>query len=362
MVALRRRRGSGAADHPRPRRTAKRLSAGGGGGGLPMLRQSPRPVVAACRRRGMGLWRDGQRGLARPAAEGRARQGRCEGGCAGGVAGRRRWPGAADDAGLPEELADGQGDGRRGDHRHVDEWPAAAASEWLSRARDRAGLDRDLLDEARHQHPAQQQAARQLLDARRPIACRRGCSPVDHPFPSQDNADKLADHRDGGELGGRRSHRRNASDRRRLRRSKAWRGIAATASGRWRSRWTAARAGSRRRWARTSGGSRSAASASTPERSQPATTCLSSRAINNAGETQVDKLKFNPAGYHNNVPQQIRSRWHREASMFRSSDRRAAACRPGRSGGRAGGVEARTRSRCRARLRAPPAIRWTTSG
>jgi sulfite dehydrogenase (cytochrome) subunit A len=32
---------------------------------------------------------------------------------------------------------------------------------------------------------------------------------------------------------------------------------------------------------------------------------LSSRATNNAGETQVDKLKFNPAGYHNNVPQQI---------------------------------------------------------
>ena len=32
---------------------------------------------------------------------------------------------------------------------------------------------------------------------------------------------------------------------------------------------------------------------------------LSSRATNNAGETQVDTLKFNPAGYHNNVPQQI---------------------------------------------------------
>ena len=29
---------------------------------------------------------------------------------------------------------------------------------------------------------------------------------------------------------------------------------------------------------------------------------VSSRATNNAGETQVDKLKFNPAGYHNNVP------------------------------------------------------------
>jgi DMSO/TMAO reductase YedYZ molybdopterin-dependent catalytic subunit len=32
---------------------------------------------------------------------------------------------------------------------------------------------------------------------------------------------------------------------------------------------------------------------------------LSSRATNDSGETQVDKLKFNPAGYHNNVPQQI---------------------------------------------------------
>jgi len=32
---------------------------------------------------------------------------------------------------------------------------------------------------------------------------------------------------------------------------------------------------------------------------------ISSRAMNNAGETQAEKLKFNPAGYHNNVPQQI---------------------------------------------------------
>jgi len=37
----------------------------------------------------------------------------------------------------------------------------------------------------------------------------------------------------------------------------------------------------------------------------PGNYVLSSRATNNAGETQVDKLKFNPAGYHNNVPQQI---------------------------------------------------------
>jgi sulfite dehydrogenase len=32
---------------------------------------------------------------------------------------------------------------------------------------------------------------------------------------------------------------------------------------------------------------------------------VSSRATSNAGETQADKLKFNPAGYHNNVPQQV---------------------------------------------------------
>jgi sulfite dehydrogenase len=32
---------------------------------------------------------------------------------------------------------------------------------------------------------------------------------------------------------------------------------------------------------------------------------ISSRATNNAGETQAGTLKFNPAGYHNNVPQQI---------------------------------------------------------
>ncbi|HEY2621432.1 MAG TPA: molybdopterin-dependent oxidoreductase [Acetobacteraceae bacterium] len=37
----------------------------------------------------------------------------------------------------------------------------------------------------------------------------------------------------------------------------------------------------------------------------PGAYVVSSRATNNAGETQADKLKFNPAGYHNNVPQQI---------------------------------------------------------
>jgi sulfite dehydrogenase len=37
----------------------------------------------------------------------------------------------------------------------------------------------------------------------------------------------------------------------------------------------------------------------------PGNYVVSSRATNNAGETQAEKLKFNPAGYHNNVPQQI---------------------------------------------------------
>jgi DMSO/TMAO reductase YedYZ molybdopterin-dependent catalytic subunit len=32
---------------------------------------------------------------------------------------------------------------------------------------------------------------------------------------------------------------------------------------------------------------------------------VSSRATNNAGETQAEKLKFNPAGYQNNVPQRV---------------------------------------------------------
>lgn len=32
---------------------------------------------------------------------------------------------------------------------------------------------------------------------------------------------------------------------------------------------------------------------------------ISARAVNNAGETQAETLKFNPAGYHNNVPQQL---------------------------------------------------------
>ena len=218
----------------------------------------------------------------------------------------RRWSGAADHAGLPQEPADGQGDGRRGDHRDDDERPAAAASQRLSRARRRAGLDRDLLDEARHQHPAQRQAARQLLDARRRIACRRECSQWIMPFPPQDNADHVADHRDGGEFAGRRPDRRDAAACRGIHRSRASRGIAATASNRSRSRWTAARAGSRRRWARTTGGLPSGSSASTRASSQAGNYVLSSRATNNAGETQVDKLKFNPAGYHNNVPQQIR--------------------------------------------------------
>ncbi len=43
-----------------------------------------------------------------------------------------------------------------------------------------------------------------------------GMFPVDHPFPSQDNPDHVADHRDGGELIGRRPDRGGAPARCRL--------------------------------------------------------------------------------------------------------------------------------------------------
>ncbi len=66
MVARSRRRRGGTADHAEPRRSAEEFRAGRGGRGVPVFRQSPRPVAAACRRRGMGLWRDGH---ARPGAD-----------------------------------------------------------------------------------------------------------------------------------------------------------------------------------------------------------------------------------------------------------------------------------------------------
>jgi hypothetical protein len=37
----------------------------------------------------------------------------------------------------------------------------------------------------------------------------------------------------------------------------------------------------------------------------PGSYVISSRAVSNTGETQAETLKFNPAGYQNNVPQQI---------------------------------------------------------
>ncbi len=46
-----------------------------------------------------------------------------------------------------------------------DERPVIAAPQWLSSTHHRARLDCNLLDEAPHQHSAQRQAARQLLDA-----------------------------------------------------------------------------------------------------------------------------------------------------------------------------------------------------
>ena len=120
---------------------------------------------AACPRRGMGLRRDGQCAsgsgprlkdvLAKAGVEGRR-----PGGMASTAPMSPVLPTTPDfvkslpmDKALADETI----------IAYDDEWSAAAASQRLSRARDRAGMDRDLLDEARHQHPAQQQAARELL-------------------------------------------------------------------------------------------------------------------------------------------------------------------------------------------------------
>ena len=217
LFAQRRRRRGGAAGHAEPRRPAEDFRADGDHRRVPVLRQSPRPVLAACRGGGMGLRRDGQRGLARPAAEGRAGQGRRQARRGGGLAGRRRRPGAADDAGLPEEPADGQGDGRRGDHRHVDERRAVAAPQRLSGAARGARLDGDVLDEAR-QRPRGSAASRSTnFWMQKAYRVPAGMFPVDHPYPSQDNHGLLADHRDGGELPGGHAGRRRAAAGERLR-------------------------------------------------------------------------------------------------------------------------------------------------
>ena len=132
-----------------------------------------------------------------------------------------------------------------------------------------------------------------------------GMFPVDHPFPSQDNADNLADHRDGGELGGRRSDRRRrgcqaggftiegvAWDR-----GHGIRQVEVSLDGG--KSWKQATLG------KDLGRFAFRAFSLHTGKIEAGNYVISSRAINNAGETQVDKLKFNPAGYHNNVPQQI---------------------------------------------------------
>ena len=131
-----------------------------------------------------------------------------------------------------------------------------------------------------------------------------GMFPVDRPFPSQDTADDLADHRDRGELGGRRSDRRHASACRRF--HHRGRGVGS------RPRHQAGGGLARRRQDLEAGDARQGPrplrvpGLQLPHReSRAGNYVISSRATNNAGEMQVDKLKFNPAGYHNNVPQQI---------------------------------------------------------
>ena len=75
-----------------------------------------------------------------------------------------RRPGARQDAGFRQEHPAVEGARREHDHRPSDERPAAAAFQRLPGAADRAGLDRDLLDEAPRHDRGGDEAVRRLLD------------------------------------------------------------------------------------------------------------------------------------------------------------------------------------------------------
>ncbi len=140
-----------------------RLSRDRGRRRKPMLGQSPRPVRAACPRRGMGHRRDGQCALERRAAQGHPGQSRVEEGGARNRIQRRRRAGDAGHARLPEIDPGVEGARREHARRLRDEWRTPAALERLSCAHRRARLDRNLLDEARDLDQRDQQAIRQFL-------------------------------------------------------------------------------------------------------------------------------------------------------------------------------------------------------
>ena len=81
-------------------------------------------------------------------------------------------PVARQDARLRQEHSGLEGDRGHHPHRLRDERRSAAAFQRLSGAPHRAGLDRHLLDEAPHLDQGGDQAARRLLDERRPTAFR----------------------------------------------------------------------------------------------------------------------------------------------------------------------------------------------
>ena len=123
--------------------------------------------------------------------------------------------------------------------------------------------------------------------------------------PDAGQPDRLADHRDGGELGDRRPHRGHASDHGRIHCAGRGMGPRSRHQARSRSRSMTERHGRMRASARTLGRFAFRAFTFPTGRLPAGNYVISSRATNNAGETQVEKLKFNPAGYHNNVPQQV---------------------------------------------------------
>ena len=108
---------------------------------------------------------------------------------------------------------------------------AAAALQRLSRAHHRAGLDRHLLDEARHLDQGGDQAGLELLDEPGLSHSARQV-PAGRALHLAGNRGQHADHRNGGELADHQPRRRRQRSKAGTSRSAASPGTAATASAR----------------------------------------------------------------------------------------------------------------------------------
>ena len=162
-------------------------------------------------RRRMGIRRHGLRALEGRQAQGYSRQGRAQEGSDRDRLRWRRWTVGRRDARLHQEHSRLEGDRGVDDHRLRDERPAVAALQRLSCAARRAGLDRHLLDEARHRDQRADQAARRVLDEPGLSHSARQI-PAQGPLHHAGNRDQYADHRDGGEFADHQPSRRRQGE------------------------------------------------------------------------------------------------------------------------------------------------------